>query len=472
MFAFIYIIANYVVIKVQQNQHHSAALNDPNYQRTLAFKNPLDFLKPGKNPDQMDQVQPADLESQLPEVRPGIAPPSVKMGLAGVDDLELATEAPPGQQDQWTFKEDDGDKSVGEDSPGGGDELPDSQVVDYSDTDDDAPGKPKLKTILFWNTFFTSPDFRFGFGHQAFLEAKCPVHTCRTTNDRRQMLNADAIVFHGPRIDAFPPPERRPGQIYVYLQQEPHYSMSTEELPAFQGYFNVTMTHRSDSDIQIPYGRVVYDQPSAKPKPIHINPQSRIKNVVWAVSHCSTPSRREWYVKELQKYVDIDVYGACGDMECSKDDYLYCFSKFEKEYRFYIAMENNHCKDYISEKVYRALLYKMVPIVFGGGNYSFGTPPHSVIDIADFPHPKDLAKYLIHLSTNEKEFSKYFAWKSDGFMLEHQRKIIMGDGFCRLCEMLHDPNYKYKDYRDLKAWWTHGMCDAFTIPRWRKKNQW
>ena len=463
-FLFMYLVANYVVIKIQQRRHN-ALLLAAKYENTGQSGGSLEGGM--SNPDQ----QPASRNDQLPPAKP-IASPVMKAGLAGVDDLVLATESPPQDDSNWVFKdrERDAGSVPSKDVIDEADNLPEVNYDNYGDDDD--PDKPKLKTILFWNTFFTAPDFRFGFGHQPFLEAKCPVHTCRTTNDRKQVEKADAIVFHGPRIDGFPPPVRRPGQIYVYVQQEPHYSMSTEEMPAFQGYFNLTITHRTDSDIHIPYGRVVFDEASIKPKPIHVNPKSRHKTVVWAVSHCSTPSRREWYMKELQKYIDIDVYGACGDMECSKDDYLYCFAQFEKEYRFYVAMENNYCKDYISEKVYRALLYKMVPIVFGGGNYTFGTPPHSVINIADFQHPRDLAKYLLYLSNNDKAYNKYFAWKTNGYILEHQRKVIMGDAFCRLCEILHDRNYKYKDYRDLKRWWVNGMCDAYTIPRWRKKMKW
>ncbi|KAK2158574.1 hypothetical protein LSH36_167g05045 [Paralvinella palmiformis] len=468
MFFFMYLVANYVVIKIQQRRH-SVVLRAAEYDTSGHL---VDTSQNG--PDNSEHQQPGVQNDQPPPAKP-IASPVVKGGLAGVDDLDLATDVPPHEETNWVFKDEQGNvvdvqpKGVVDDA---NNLPPEVNYDDYTESENDDTGKPRLKTILFWNTFFTAPDFRFGFGHQPFLEAKCPVHTCRTTNDRKQVEKADAIVFHGPRIEDFPPVVRRPGQIYVYIQQEPHYSMSSEELPAFQGFFNLTITHRTDSDIQIPYGRVVYDEASIKPKPIHVNPKSRHKTVVWAVSHCSTPSRREWYMKELQKYIDIDVYGACGDMECSKDDYLYCFSKFEKEYRFYVAMENNYCKDYISEKVYRALLYKMVPIVFGGGNYTYGTPPHSVIDIADFQHPRDLAKYLLYLSNNDKAYNKYFAWKTTGYILEHQRKVIMGDAFCRLCEILHDPNYKYKDYRDLKRWWVNGMCDAYTIPRWRKKMKW
>ncbi len=35
--------------------------------------------------------------------------------------------------------------------------------------------------------------------------------------------------------------------------------------------------------------------------------------VAWLTSHCDTVSRREEYVKELSKHVDVKVFGECGE---------------------------------------------------------------------------------------------------------------------------------------------------------------
>ena len=42
--------------------------------------------------------------------------------------------------------------------------------------------EPKLKTILYWNTFFGIKDFTFGFGQQPLLDAQCPVDSCHFTD--------------------------------------------------------------------------------------------------------------------------------------------------------------------------------------------------------------------------------------------------------------------------------------------------
>ena len=37
------------------------------------------------------------------------------------------------------------------------------------------------------------------------------------------------------------------------------------------------------------------------------------------VSNCHTHSHREDYVAEMRKYVDVDVYGRCGELNCTKE---------------------------------------------------------------------------------------------------------------------------------------------------------
>jgi hypothetical protein len=43
-----------------------------------------------------------------------------------------------------------------------------------------------------------------------------------------------------------------------------------------------------------------------------LNIKKKTKLSAWLVSNCKTHSEREEYAKELQKYINIDVYGACG----------------------------------------------------------------------------------------------------------------------------------------------------------------
>ena len=172
---------------------------------------------------------------------------------------------------------------------------------------------------------------------------------------------------------------------------------------------------------------------------------------------------------ELAKHIDVDIYGSCGNLSCPIGDP--CLDKFEMEYKFYLALENSYCVDYVTEKMYRTMTFDIVPIVFGGANYTLDAPPHSVINILDYPHPRDLAKYLKYLSNNVTAYDEYFEWKRH-YKIQHFRHRIFGQAFCKLCEDLNNPDYVYRDYTDVAKWWLTDICDADVIPRLRQDHGW
>ena len=104
--------------------------------------------------------------------------------------------------------------------------------------------------------------------------------------------------------------------------------------------------------------------------------------------------------------------------------------------------------DYVTEKFYRALTSGVVPIVYGGADYSQYAPPHSYISVADFASPKDLADYLHLLDKNDALYLKYFEWKKDW---EVVRKPL--NGWCDLCKKLNERNPSGYFYEDLAKWW-------------------
>lgn len=59
------------------------------------------------------------------------------------------------------------------------------------------------------------------------------------------------------------------------------------------------------------------------------------------------------YVRELQKYVSVDVYGSCGPLKCGQTFLdTHCYQQvLAPNYKFYLAFENSLCQDYITEKV-------------------------------------------------------------------------------------------------------------------------
>ena len=120
----------------------------------------------------------------------------------------------------------------------------------------------------------------------------------------------------------------------------------------------------------------------------------------WTVSHCKTDNYREDYVRKLQQYIPVDIFGACSGEECPRKAKESCFESQGTHYWFYLAFENSNCLDYITEKLWRILDLGIVPIVMGGGNYTRDAPDKSVINVEDFSSVQELADYLIFLTEN------------------------------------------------------------------------
>jgi alpha-1,3-fucosyltransferase len=236
------------------------------------------------------------------------------------------------------------------------------------------------------------------------------------------------------------------------------------------------MTHRRDSDVYIaePYGALkrkktitstlvhhqlpvslaeglrpqapveVLDKFMMQDNPILAN---KTQLLAWFCSNRITHGKRELYIKELSKYIPVHIYGQCGNMTCLPRNSLQCNSLLDY-YKFYLSAENSLCPDYISEKFYRALSMDVIPVVYGGADYSQYAPLHSYISVADFKTPKDLANYLILLDKNDALYLKYFEWKKDWEVVRRPT-----DGWCELCRKLNDPNEPIKSYADMVQWW-------------------
>lgn len=133
-----------------------------------------------------------------------------------------------------------------------------------------------------------------------------------------------------------------------------------------------------------------------------------------------------------------------------------CYNYVAKNYKFYLSFENSHCRDYTTEKFYKALERDVIPIVYGGGNYSSLAPAHSYINIENFNSTKALANYLKKLEKDINSYLKYFEWKRNHDV--HKRGL---QTICKLCQMLNDPKLPVKVYEDIKYWWYKlGACKS------------
>ena len=230
----------------------------------------------------------------------------------------------------------------------------------------------------------------------------------------------------------------------AYLVEAPANNMHPipSWLPHNINQFHWLISYHENTDIYAPYGKC---WPKAKSLSVSeersltaqlksaIGKKTRL--VAWIVSHCDVQSAREWYVRELKLYVDVDVFGDCAIKCLRKGDF--CFQYISKTYKFVLALENSLCEGYISEKPFHFLTPTLfaVPIVLGMANYSRILPPHSFIDVSNFSSPEALAQYLTYLDRNDEEYKKYFAWRRK---YECDNKGHYLQSFCKQLHALKD----------------------------------
>ena len=385
-----------------------------------------------------------------------------------------------------------------------------SDKLDFPSTSETAAGSAAVKDlatkqILFYTTYWRQHDFQFGKGSKPFHDYGCPVKNCRVSSMQSlnqsattsAFRNFDAVLFSVQAHDQF---DIRQHQARIGLWRSPHqrfvfFMMESQAFPIrslgdMNSFFNWTMTFRWDSDIPRPYGWFEEIDEKAAPfyphKPEHwiqydeqkfrqslpSRPESfydlarRPGKVAWIVSNCDTDSKREDYVFNLRKYLDVHEFGGkCLHWSSPVCDQPYsistvdnCTTHIQENYKFYLAFENQFCNEYATEKFFHRMEHSVV-ITLGQANYSEIAPPHSSISVFDFDNVQDLATYILELDDDDESYLSYFWWK-DHYKVRHPRSSSsngFGNGFgpsmCHLCAKLHDPDDPPKIYYDMERWW-------------------
>ena len=176
--------------------------------------------------------------------------------------------------------------------------------------------------------------------------------------------------------------------------------------------------------------------------------------VIWIVSDCDITKAaevRQILVKKLLTAgLQIARRGRCFNNYVANLNII-------KKYKFYLSFENGyHCKDYITEKLFRNS-YSMgaVPIVWGANksDYEALAPPNSYIYVEDFNTLDDLVKYVNYLDKNDTAYSEYFKWRTKDVtdMPQYGRRIAE----CQLCRIIHGinfDNFYHPHYDELKSY--------------------
>ncbi|KAK2701313.1 alpha-(1,3)-fucosyltransferase C-like [Artemia franciscana] len=311
----------------------------------------------------------------------------------------------------------------------------------------------KTKFILLWNPWLNSSlDYGFGIGDEPFKQHKCEYTNCYITHNKSYKSSSeyDAIVFHAPLLHHFPAISNRTyHQRYVFLSRESPVNFRTYQ--DYDDLFNWTITYREDSDIYVPYGEIKRREKRVKRENKNFTKQNL---VAWMVSHCKTHGHREDYIEELRKYIQVDIYGRCGNNKCPKENWKQCYDMIQNNYKFYLSFENSLCKDYVTEKVFNILHYDVIPVVYGSADYNRILPPNSYINALDYS-PSELANLLRDIADDLIKYQRYFKWKEEYELHAYDFSFFVKHAFCELCKKLHTDT-ETKFYRNFNKWWRDG----------------
>ncbi|NXF94352.1 FUT7 fucosyltransferase, partial [Eubucco bourcierii] len=265
---------------------------------------------------------------------------------------------------------------------------------------------------------------------------------CQLTMERQRLGQADVVVFPHSRLQTGRvrlPKERPPGQSWVWVCLES--PSNTKGLANWKQTFNWVMTYRRDSDIFIPYGKLVPNQSGTVSIPVKTN------LVSWVISNYHRTQHRAEVYRNLSRHLHVNVYGKANRRPLCKD----CLLPTTSKSKFYLAFENSIHQDYITEKLWRnSLMAGTVPIVLGPprANYEQFIPADSFIHVDDFSSVAELASFL--RSVNASRYRQFFAWQRS-FSVK-----LYSDWAERLCTICTAyPNLRRGHlYSDLESWFS------------------
>ncbi|XP_045216144.2 4-galactosyl-N-acetylglucosaminide 3-alpha-L-fucosyltransferase 9-like isoform X2 [Mercenaria mercenaria] len=302
--------------------------------------------------------------------------------------------------------------------------------------------------ILFWD----APDWFKRWTYFAGTN-QCRHYTnCEHSFDLSLLNVSQAVVFNLPHrgINNKPPVNfRKPNQAWVFFTLEsPLHLNSIYRSAEWHNMFNWSWSYHPNADIFHPYGVLVKKQ-HLQHRNYSTIFRKKTKTAAWLVSNCNAPSRRNDYVTILKRYIDVDVFGRCGQEAPENIE-----SVISEQYKFYLGFENSLCENYMTEKVFRYYKYDVITVLRGNTKYQDYLPSGSFIDTANFSSIAALAQYMKDLGENEEKYVSFLKVK-DKFTV-YEREFLYKDALCNLCEKINNMDQNRRTYDDIFKWL--GQC--------------
>ena len=241
------------------------------------------------------------------------------------------------------------------------------------------------------------------------------------TSDRGRLDEADAVWFHGPTIDSLP--EKRDGQSWVLMSMESDVNYPALRIPPLMAQFDLKMTYRLDADIPCPYPNWPEYGTFLESAPLW---EGMSEGALASYIASNPVEYRDSYAEELMRHVAVDSLGSClnnrkiEDFVTGPDVWARggwgSILQILPRYKFYLAFENSRATDYVTERVFHALVCGTVPVYLGAPNVRDFMPDDDALILAsEFESPAELADHLKRLDADPEAYARHLRWKRDGY---------------------------------------------------------
>lgn len=234
----------------------------------------------------------------------------------------------------------------------------------------------------------------------------------------------------------------RPDQVTIAATMESAAYYPTLNDPAYMSRFDIEASYRMSADVVLSYYNDGYAEKWATTPPVPY--AEKLPAVAYLSSNCGAPSGRDTIAGQLMNVtggLPVHALGACRNNKPSPPSRQQVDTL--KNYRFCIAMENSIADDYVSEKVYAALVAGCTPIYYGPPNAADFVPsPKAIIDWRRFNGSADaLMAELVRLNSDETAYSESQAWRqadagwSPAFKAL-RAKLAVEETQCHMCRLV------------------------------------
>ena len=158
------------------------------------------------------------------------------------------------------------------------------------------------------------------------------------------------------------------------------------------------------------------------------------------------------------------------------------FDELLPTYRFYLAIENSKCRDYITEKFWHHCIKSETIGIVGGPpreDYEQLVPPDAFIHVNDEGSVNKTIDIINRLLWDDDYYNKFFEWRNRPGPYSYRfatQEDYGNQGLCRACDIAQNPGKFRSSVPDLGGWWYNNKkrdgeaCDENVLEERRKRS--